>query len=214
MRLKLDRDGYPARYFVLLSVVILAGCVIPPVVYQENLPASIPNGGDPEARVAYDAYSWDQSTWAFAGSHVLGGVRWGQHYRGWTFEQGASFLYGSTFLAGVSGGIGLDNPTITLRTSLYVVGSGAMLGNPWWQVSLAGGNPEPLAGPAWSLGVATSQWGIGPQAGLDYYTGSLRVGGQASTFFRTFWAPTSVSGTVVALGFCVARRGGRGPASR
>ena len=195
--------------FGLAALVLLSvSCVMAPVAYQDGLPAYTPAPGFAAARFEYNRQYWrHDSISEEPHDYFVGGVRFGQDWHQYCFEEGLTVLCPSTLLPCLQGGIGLRKPAVTLRAlwtpvAVHVVGQLKAHFDPlfWWQVSALAGTPRKPRGFGISGGARTSRIGIGPVAVLDYTHSGISFRLEGSMTFRTPWADSMVQGRVLTLG--------------
>jgi hypothetical protein len=194
---------------VLLGIGLLsASCVVPPVVYQDGLPAATPVPGFAAARIGYNRDFWHHdSTWERPGEYMYGGVRFGQDWSLFSFEEGLTVLYPGGVLPCLQGGVGMRAPAaLTLRALWTPVSySGGFSFDPmlWWQLSLLAGTERQACGPGITCGLRASKLGMGPCVLADYAFGDISLRLEGSLTSRAPWAEENVRGTVLAAGLSV-----------
>lgn len=181
-------------------------CIVAPIAYQDGLAAPTPAPGFAAARFEYNRWYWRHDTVAEAPEHYYdGGVRFGQEWRQFCFEEGLTVLYPDVFLPCLEGGIGLRDPAVTLRALWTPVAIGSHVSfNPrlWWQFSALIGTPRKTRGFGISYGARTSRVGIGPVAALDYTISGISLRLEGSMTFPPAWADSNVQGQVLTVGLC------------
>jgi hypothetical protein len=186
--------------FGLLSV----SCVIAPVAYHDGLPACTPAPGFAAARFEYNrTYWWHGNTREKPDEYFGGGLRFGQDWRRFCFEEGLTMLYPGALLPCLQAGVGLRNPAVTLRALWTPVSVGGRIDfDPmlWWQVSALVGTARTSRGVGFSGGARTSRIGIGPVAVLDYSLSDISFRLEGSVTFRSPWADSNVQGRVLTVG--------------
>lgn len=191
--------------FGLAALGLLAtSCVFAPMAYHDGLPASMPAPGFAAVRVEYNRAYWRHDSIS-AEPYVYwgGGLRFGQEWRRFCFEEGLTVLNPGVTLPCLQGGVGLRNPAVTLRALWTPVALGSRIQfDPmlWWQVSALVGTPRKLRGFGISTGARTSRIGIGPMAVLDYSHSGISFRLEGSMTFRTPWADSAVQGRVLTVG--------------
>jgi hypothetical protein len=200
--------------FWLAPIVLLAGCVLPPIVFQDGLPAYAPTGPLPEARGGFSGFYWVGSgTGSGArplGYYFHGGLRMGQALGRFALEEGIDALpLGENTMVGAHLGVGLRKPSLILRGSYYPLFLNATpqftLSQGWWQLSALVGSQPKRNGFMWSAGANASRLGIGPTGIAEYCIAGLKLRGQLSLGFRPPWVPDSaIVGQLVTLGVTAA----------
>jgi hypothetical protein len=184
--------------------LLSASCVIAPIAYQDGLPASTPAPGFAAARFEYNrAYWWHGNTLEEPDEYFGGGVRFGQDWRRFCFEEGLTVLYPGALLPCFQGGFGLREPAVTLRALWTpVLVDNAFHFDPmlWWQVSALVGTPRKAQGFGLSAGARTSRIGIGPVALLDYSQSGISFRLEGSLTVRPPWGDAAVQGQVLTVG--------------
>jgi hypothetical protein len=185
--------------------LVAASCVVAPIAYQDGLPAATPAPGFAAVRFEYNrAYWWHDGVAEKPGEYFSGGLRFGQDWRRFCFEEGFTALYPGLLLPCLQAGIGLRRPAVTVRALWTPV---AMSGvsvtfDPilWWQASALVGTPRNPRGFGASFGGRTSRIGIGPLGVLDYSHSGISFRLEGSLTFPTPWADENVRGRVLTLG--------------
>jgi len=184
--------------------LLAVSCVVAPLAYQDGLPASMPAPGFAAARLEYNRAYWrHDSVSAEPYEYWGGGLRFGQEWRKFCFEEGLTLLYPGGFMPCLEGGVGLRNPALTLRAlwnPLWVGGRIELDPMRWWQVSALVGTPRKPRGFGISSGARTSRIGVGPAALLDYTHSGISFRLEGSLTFRTPWADSAVQGRVLTVG--------------
>jgi len=184
--------------------LLSACCVIPPIAYHDGLPAATPMPGTAAARMGYNRFFWHHdSSWERPGEYFFGGLRFGQDWRRFSFEEGLTVLLPGTVLPCLQAGVGLREPALTVRalwTPLAISSQVHFDPMLWWQLSALAGTPRNELGPGFSAGVRTSRLGIGPEALADFTLRDISFRLEGSMTFRTPWADSVVQGTVLTVG--------------
>ena len=143
--------------------------------------------------------------------YFVGGLRQGWLSDRMAYEAGAqTFVFTAGAMAEPHFAIGLNDPALLLRLSLYPLslGSSGLSYNPrcWWQVQALIGSQPRRDKWNWSAGIGTSNFnsmavGFGPTGIVELPIGKFRLRGQTSFNFRQPWADTmSIIGQVFSLG--------------
>jgi len=191
----------------LAALGLLSGsCVVAPIAYHDGLPACTPAPGMAAARFEYNrAYWWHGNTRERPAEYICGGVRFGQDWRRFCFEEGLTVLYPGAFVPCLQGGVGLRDPAVTLR-ALWSPGWRLVADDiqfdllRWWQVSTLVGTARRSRGFGFSGGARTSRIGIGPVAVLDYSLSGISFRLEGSMAFRPPWQDSTVQGRVLTVG--------------
>jgi hypothetical protein len=190
---------------IALIVLLSVSCVSPPIMYQDGLAATTPQPGHFAARIGYNqSHWWHGDISVDLGPYLGGGVRTGQDWGRFCFEEGLTLLYPDALLPCLQCGVGLRSPAIMIRalwTPLSVSRRVRFAPLLWWQGSALVGTPRRQRGFGASCGIRTSPTGIGPVTALDYAAagGSARLEG--SMAFRPPWAKDeNIQGRVLMLG--------------
>jgi len=188
--------------------LLSTGCVVAPIAYQDGLSATTPAPGFAAARLEYNRWYWRHDSIDEAPEYYLtGGLRFGQEWRQFSFEQGLTAIYyPEVLLPCIEGGIGLRDPAVTLRALWTPVAVGGRISfNPklWWQFSGLIGTPRKIRGFGVSYGARTSKVGIGPVAVLDYTIAGITARLEASMTFPPAWVDSNVRGKVLTAGLSV-----------
>jgi hypothetical protein len=184
--------------------LLSASCVIAPTVFHDGLPASMPAPGFGAARFEYNRSYWLHGSTSERPDEYFGaGVRVGQDWRWFCFEEGLTLLYPGAFLPCLQGGIGLREPAVTLRALWTPVSVGGRIEfDPmlWWQVSGLIGTPRKSRGFGVSYGVRASRIGIGPALLVDYTFRDIALRLEGSMTVPSPWAGANVQGRVFTIG--------------
>ena len=182
-----------------------------PIVFQDGLPAYAPAGPLPEARGGFSYLAWICPGYGGAtGFYFNGGLRAGQSIGRFALEEGIHVLpLGEMAMVGAHVGVGLREPSLILRGSMYPLQLGAYpsfnLEQGWWQLSALVGSQPKRKGLTWSAGANASRIGIGPTGIAEYSLAGLKLRGQLSLGFPPPWVPDSaVAGQLVTLGVTAA----------
>jgi hypothetical protein len=185
--------------------LLTVSCVVAPMAYHDGLPAAMPAPGFAAARFEYSRAYWRVNNFSVDPYvYWTGGLRFGQEWRRFCFEEGLTVLNPDKIMPCLQGGVGLRVPAVTLRALWTPVALGLtrvdldpML---WWQVSALVGTPRKSRGFGISSGARTSRIGIGPMAVLDYSHSGISFRLEGSMTFRTPWADSAVQGRVLTVG--------------
>ena len=130
--------------------LLAASCVVAPMACHDGLPASMPAPGFAAARFEYNRAYWrHDSISAEPFEYISGGLRFGQEWRRFCFEEGLTVLNPGVILPCLEGGVGLREPAVALRALWTPVTLGSQFGfDPmlWWQVSALAGTPRKSRG--------------------------------------------------------------------
>ena len=185
--------------------LLAVSCAIAPMAYHDGLPASMPAPGFAAARFEYNrAYWWHDGVSEEPAEYYGGGLRFGQEWRQYCFEEGLTVLNPGAFIPCLQGGVGLREPAVTLRAlwTPVMLGPLKLEFDPllWWQVSALAGTPRKSRGFGISGGARTSRIGLGPVGVLDYSHSGISFRLEGSMTFRTPWADSLVRGRVLTVG--------------
>ena len=203
----------------ILAVAVFAGCNAPAIrSYHEDLPAYIPDWGEPEARFGYHRAFWTDYQILRPADYFDVGFRVGQKLGPLRLEEGlaSTILQGSASF-GFQFGLGLDRPTLAVRGSWVPAeihgddGANAMRGSfapsRWWQVTALTGSPHRSEGLGWSAGGRASRLGLGPVLTGEFSSGVLSLRAEVSVAFNAPWNATSDKGTFYNIGIGAAYHG-------
>ena len=178
-------------------------CTIPPVAFLDGLPAATPAPGDAAARIQYNRGWWFRDGETEPMQYFTGGLRFGQDWQRFCFEEGLTVLNPGVVLPCLQGGIGLREPAVTLRalwTPVAIGGSVEWDPLMWWQLSLLAGTPRKERGLGISAGARTSRFGMGPVLSLDYTHSGISLRLETSYNIPTPWQDSTVTGQVLSVG--------------
>jgi hypothetical protein len=153
--------------------LLVAGCSVATLAFQENLPAHTPESGTVSGRFGY-IHAWYGNRYGSTSSWYLTmGGRTSQDVDPLVFEEGLTCFLADGFIPGLSLGAGLRNPPVMARiyySPLAIYGLGTFLIDPdlWWQASLLAGSGRSATGLGWALGGHFAKLGYGPTAIVEY----------------------------------------------
>ena len=87
-------------------VLLMAACTIPPVAFHDGLPAATIAPGDAAARIQYNRGWWFRDGKTEPMQYFSGGLRFGQDWGRFCFEEGLTVLNPGGVLPCLHGGIG------------------------------------------------------------------------------------------------------------
>lgn len=175
------------RWWFVTSLLLLAGCSMPPVVFHDGLPAAATAPDDADVRLGIQAMNWyvndydghhPDPQWATIPSYHFG-ARVGQRTGQFCFEEGINWLYWHGFMPFFTGGIGLSHPAVMLRAAISPVGLSGN-GGVFWQASLMAGSQRSERGFGFSLGPRASSLGIGGAVLGDWASGNSLIRAELS----------------------------------
>ena len=210
----------PLLLIACVALLATGGCVLPPIVFHDGLPAWTPGAGKPEGSIGYHRIYWYNSG-EYVGSawYLTPGFRVGLGRPPLAADIGLTSMvvesdgeFGA--LVGAALGIGYQrqNFGFMVRPSAYVmsIGGGDVrfgLDDPLWQFSLLAGNGNQPGAVHFSGGGRVGRLGVGPVFLADRTVGPVNLRLETS---YTFAYNDDAAGRLLSVGFTI---GGPAPGS-
>jgi hypothetical protein len=219
----------PLVLFACTALLAAGGCVAPPIVFHDGLPAWTPGQGRPEASIGYQRiYLYNSGEYRGSAWYLTPGVRCGFGQPPLAADVGLTSVvlesdWEFAALIGAAAGVGYQskNASVMVRPSAYfmaiIPGNDVQFakrpGDLFWQVSLLAGNGNQTDQTHVSGGARIGKLGIGPVLLVDNSVGPVNCRLEASYMFPradaegrllsvglTFGGPAPESGDEPGLG--------------
>lgn len=184
----------PIRLLLPAVLLLAARCTFPPIIHHDGLPAWTPSSDYDHLRCGAGLVSWYEDDEIITLPGIYAGGRTGQSAGPITFEEGVHCIYCGSLFPFFSFGVGLKDPTVTLRGEWSPTG---LFEAPIWQASLLVGTKRPVNDFGFSVGPRVSRVGMGGALLLDYTHGNVAFRTELSGSVPALWADTTIQGSVV-----------------